>query len=341
MTGLTAATASSDATAPSSTITSPAANAQIAPGTQVTVSGTATDSGGVVGGVEVSTDGGTTLAPRDRARHLDLHMGGRELGYRHDPQPRGGRQRQPRVAEGGRHGHGRLRQPELSVHDLAEQYDARARVRERQRRARGGREVPRRRRRPHHRSALLQGCGQHRHARRPPVDAYRHAARHRHVHAARPPPAGSRSTSPRRWRSPPTRPTSPPTTRRMATTRSTRTTSRPAASTAPPLHALTRRRRRRQRPLRLRAERRLPDRRLPNRELLGRRRLRHGLRAAARGDTTPPTVAVDHAGRRRDRDRRQRERHRDRSASRWAPTTHHHARTSSSGPRRQRAWRRP
>ena len=61
MTGLTAATPSSDATAPKSTITSPAANSSIAPGTQVTVSGTATDTGGgVVGGVEVSTDGGTT-----------------------------------------------------------------------------------------------------------------------------------------------------------------------------------------------------------------------------------------------------------------------------------------
>ena len=60
MTGLTAATPSSDATAPSSTISSPANGSSITPGSQVTVSGTASDSGGVVGGVEVSTDGGTT-----------------------------------------------------------------------------------------------------------------------------------------------------------------------------------------------------------------------------------------------------------------------------------------
>ena len=59
--GLVPATASADATAPTSTITSPAAGASIAAGTIVTVSGTATDAGGgVVGGVEVSTDGGTT-----------------------------------------------------------------------------------------------------------------------------------------------------------------------------------------------------------------------------------------------------------------------------------------
>ncbi len=61
MSGLTAATPSADAAAPSSTITAPAPNSSITPGSQVTVSGTATDTGGgVVGGVEVSTDGGTT-----------------------------------------------------------------------------------------------------------------------------------------------------------------------------------------------------------------------------------------------------------------------------------------
>ena len=59
--GLVAATASTDATAPTSTITSPAAGATVAPGAQVTISGTATDAGGgVVGGVEVSTDNGQT-----------------------------------------------------------------------------------------------------------------------------------------------------------------------------------------------------------------------------------------------------------------------------------------
>ena len=64
MSGLVAAAASSDHTAPASTISSPAANATIANGSTVTVSGTATDSGGgVVAGVEVSTDSGKTWHP--------------------------------------------------------------------------------------------------------------------------------------------------------------------------------------------------------------------------------------------------------------------------------------
>jgi hypothetical protein len=61
--GLTAATPSADGTAPSSTIAFPAAGANLADGARITVSGTATDGGGVVAGVEVSTDGGTTWHP--------------------------------------------------------------------------------------------------------------------------------------------------------------------------------------------------------------------------------------------------------------------------------------
>ena len=58
--GLTAATASTDTTAPTSAITSPAAGSTLNPGSTVTISGTATDAGGRVGGVEVSVDGGTS-----------------------------------------------------------------------------------------------------------------------------------------------------------------------------------------------------------------------------------------------------------------------------------------
>ncbi|MEN9419476.1 MAG: hypothetical protein RI988_3096 [Pseudomonadota bacterium] len=59
--GLVAATASADATPPGSTITAPAAGASLAVGTAVTVSGTAADAGGgLVAGVEVSIDGGTS-----------------------------------------------------------------------------------------------------------------------------------------------------------------------------------------------------------------------------------------------------------------------------------------
>ena len=63
MSGLVAATRSTDTTAPTSSITSPAAGANLTDGTAVTISGTASDIGGVVAGVEVSTDGGTTWHP--------------------------------------------------------------------------------------------------------------------------------------------------------------------------------------------------------------------------------------------------------------------------------------
>jgi hypothetical protein len=64
MPGLTAATQSTDATPPTSTITSPAQGATLSDGSAVTITGTATDAGGgVVSGVEVSTDGGSTWHP--------------------------------------------------------------------------------------------------------------------------------------------------------------------------------------------------------------------------------------------------------------------------------------
>ena len=62
--GLVPAAASTDTTPPVSVIVSPAAGASLAPGVAVTIAGTATDSGGgVVGGVEVSIDGGATWHP--------------------------------------------------------------------------------------------------------------------------------------------------------------------------------------------------------------------------------------------------------------------------------------
>jgi Domain of unknown function (DUF4082)/Bacterial Ig-like domain/Bacterial Ig domain len=64
MPGLTPATESTDTTPPASAITSPAPGATIANGSTVTVTGTATDSGGgVVAGAEISTDGGSTWHP--------------------------------------------------------------------------------------------------------------------------------------------------------------------------------------------------------------------------------------------------------------------------------------
>ncbi len=63
MSGLVAATASTDTTAPSVLITAPLPGAGVANGAAVTVSGTASDVGGQVAGVEVSTDGGATWHP--------------------------------------------------------------------------------------------------------------------------------------------------------------------------------------------------------------------------------------------------------------------------------------
>jgi hypothetical protein len=61
--GLFPASKATDSTKPTSTITSPAAGANLTDGQIVTATGTGSDSGGVVGGVEVSTDGGTTWHP--------------------------------------------------------------------------------------------------------------------------------------------------------------------------------------------------------------------------------------------------------------------------------------
>jgi N,N-dimethylformamidase beta subunit-like, C-terminal/Domain of unknown function (DUF4082)/Cadherin-like domain/Bacterial Ig domain len=59
-TGLVRPTASSDQTKPTSIITTPSDGASLSVGSNVTISGTATDTGGVVGGVEVSVDGGSS-----------------------------------------------------------------------------------------------------------------------------------------------------------------------------------------------------------------------------------------------------------------------------------------
>jgi methionine-rich copper-binding protein CopC len=61
--GLVAATKSTDTTAPTATITSPAAGAAVPSSGTVTVTGFAADVGGRVGGIEVSTDGGGTWHP--------------------------------------------------------------------------------------------------------------------------------------------------------------------------------------------------------------------------------------------------------------------------------------
>ncbi len=63
MTGLVPASKSTDTTGPSTTITSPAAGSTAANGTKITATGTASDVGGQVAGVEASTDNGATWHP--------------------------------------------------------------------------------------------------------------------------------------------------------------------------------------------------------------------------------------------------------------------------------------
>ncbi|MDP9982906.1 hypothetical protein J2W14_002308 [Pseudarthrobacter oxydans] len=62
-TALSAASASSDTAGPTVAVSSPAEGATIPHGTSVTVTGTASDTGGIVAGVEVSTDGGSSWHP--------------------------------------------------------------------------------------------------------------------------------------------------------------------------------------------------------------------------------------------------------------------------------------
>ncbi len=60
---LSLATASTDITSPITTITYPASGSTFNTGSAVTVTGTASDSGGAVAGIEISGDGGTTWHP--------------------------------------------------------------------------------------------------------------------------------------------------------------------------------------------------------------------------------------------------------------------------------------
>ena len=247
----------------------------------------------VVGGVEVSTDGGTTWHPRHGPRHLDLHVdaaGG----------PAASRSRAAAADDSGN-----LETPlgGRSPSRSARPSDAaRARIWREQRHPGGarprttssavelGREVPLRRRRLRHRGSLLQGRGQHRHARRPPVDAARARC------SPRPPSRGETASG---WqqvsfsapgldrRQHDLRRLLPRAERALRRQRGLlRADRRRLAAAARPQG----RRRRWQRRVRLRPERGLPDRRVPDRELLGRRRLRHGSGGGG-GDATPPTVS--------------------------------------------------
>ena len=68
------AAASTDASDPVSVITFPVQGATLPSNSSITVTGTASDAGGIVTVVEVSTDGGTHMETRYRNDFLDLHM---------------------------------------------------------------------------------------------------------------------------------------------------------------------------------------------------------------------------------------------------------------------------
>lgn len=63
--GLTAATQTTDVTAPQSIISTPSNGTNIQIGTLTTISGTVSDAGGVIAGVEISTNDGTSWVPLD------------------------------------------------------------------------------------------------------------------------------------------------------------------------------------------------------------------------------------------------------------------------------------
>ena len=168
--------------------------------------------GGVVAGVEVSTDGGATWHPASGHDELDLQLGRARQPERDHQVPGGRRQRQHRDAvrgdsvnvgctcsiwgTGGDAGHQRLRRaPRRSRSGSSSSSDISG-LRQRY--------------------PVLQGQHQHRHPHRQPVDRLRDASWRRRPSPARPPPAGSRSPSRPRWRSTRTRRTWPPTSPRWA-----------------------------------------------------------------------------------------------------------------------------
>ena len=212
------ATASTDATPPTSTITSPAAGASLPVG----------DAGdhhrhgdrqpaGVVGGVEVSVDGGATWHPA---------TGRRSWTYTWTPTARAAVTITSRAVDDS----GNLETPgagvtvtvgrrSLPVQPLATRRrpGLAADAGRRRRRAGGASSAPTpRRRSPASASTRARNTGTH-------VGSLWTGERARCWPAppspTRRPPAGSRSTSPARWRSPPARPTSPPTTPPTGATR--------------------------------------------------------------------------------------------------------------------------
>ena len=195
--------------------------------------------GGVVGGVEVSVDGGDDLAPRQRARQLDLHLDADRIGLGR----RSSHARSTTAATSKR----RVRARTVTISSdvtcpctiwsPSTSSDQRHRSGHRSR-SNWASSSARTWQRLHHRHPLLQGPEQRRHARRQPVERRRRAAGHGHVRERDRVGLAAGELRRRRWRSPPTRFTWPRTSRRRDAIPAMTATSLRAASTADVLHAL-------------------------------------------------------------------------------------------------------
>ena len=240
------------------------------------------------GGVEVSTDGGTTWQPangRQTWTYTWLASGSGGIGAQ---EPRGRRQRQPRDGATARspsvHRHAAraaLWNPAITTPATVDAGDAS--------RGRTRREVPRRHRRLHHRHPLLQGRDEHR--RRTSATCGRNtgtllatatftgetASGWQQVNFATPVAITANTTYVASYHT------------NVGHYCVNDGTSRPAGVDNAPLHALAERRRRRQRRLSVPRRERVPERRRSTRQLLGRRASLAAANTSA--DLTAPQVA--------------------------------------------------
>ena len=179
---LVIASQSTDKTPPTSSI-STVSSTNVVEGQTVTVTGTATDTGGgVMGGVQVSTDSGKTWHPASgqvgsASMNWNYSFVGAGAGNIHIEVPC--RRRQPESRDAGR-GASYTVTPSAALSLFSASRDAAYRDRP---------ECNRSRRQVHgcnsgfdYRHPILQGFGEHRHACRRPLDRFGNVARHRDLH---------------------------------------------------------------------------------------------------------------------------------------------------------------
>ncbi len=228
--GLVQATASTDTAAPVSSIATPTGGTSFPVGQTVTITGTASDTGGGrVGGVEVSVDNGTSWHPASGREKLVLFVAADDA--RIDRHQVASDRRQPQHADSDSWRHGQRAGGDRTLESVRHHRRPDARQRERSEPGRARRQVHVGRQRVDHVAAVLQGLSGHRHPRRQHLDVDGYQARQRDFHQRngerlaagrlRHPGAGCRQG----------RPTSPPTTRRRDSIRRTSVISRLKAST--------------------------------------------------------------------------------------------------------------